>query len=139
MVEIVPASASSQDVSHLISAVAEVERSQRAEDVAAFLALFDQDAVWVTGGGQRLVGYDMIAEFTRRVLPGAMRDGTVTYQPRIVQFITLDVAVTGVDQEYLDLDGSPTTPPTLGRPTYVWIRRNAGWRIIVGQNTAVSP
>ncbi len=138
MVTVIPASAPSQDVAALIQAVAELERSQRSEDVEAFLALFDEGAVWVTGGGRRLIGYGDIAEFTRQVLPGAMQDSTVTYQPRLVQFITPDVALTGVDQEYLDSDGKPTSPATLGRPTYVWIRRPRGWRIIAGQNTTVA-
>jgi ketosteroid isomerase-like protein len=40
----------------LIQRVAELERSQQQEDVDGFLALFDEDAVWVTGGGIRLIG-----------------------------------------------------------------------------------
>jgi len=54
----------------LIALVAEVERAQRAEDVAAFLALFDDNATWVTGGGRRLVGLDEISTFTRAACPG---------------------------------------------------------------------
>ncbi|MGY1603156.1 hypothetical protein [Geodermatophilus sp. SYSU D00815] len=44
-----------------------------------------------------------------------------------------------MDQEHLDADGRPLTPPSLARPTYTWRRDDAGWRIVAGQNTAVAP
>ena len=68
------------DVAALVGLVAELERTQQQEDVDGFLALFDPAAVWVTGGGRRLIGRDVIGEFTRGVLPGAMADGSVTYE-----------------------------------------------------------
>ncbi len=115
--------------------VAELERTQRAEDVDGFVALFDADAVWVTAGGKRLVGRDEIAAFTRKVLPGAFADGTVRYDVQHIRFITADVAVTAVTSEYLTSDGEPLAPRQRGLPTYVWHRRGGQWRIAVGQNT----
>ena len=131
--------ASGVDSARLIELVAELERSQLAEDVDAFLALFDPEAVWVTGGGKRLVGLDEIAAFTRAVLPG-WRDGggSATYVVRHVRFLTPDIAVTSVDQEYLDTDGLPYSPRQRGLPTYTWRRHGSDWRIVNGQNTAVS-
>lgn len=134
---ITPTDTSATDVQQLVARVAELERSQQTEDVDGFLALFDADAVWVTGGGQRLVGRDAIAAFTRKVLPGAMADGTVRYDVEHVLFITPDVALTGVNQEYLSSDGQPLAPPQQGRPSYVWRRRNGVWLLICGQNTGV--
>ena len=73
-----PKDASPDAVAALTELVAVIQHVQRTEDVDGFLALFDADAVWVTGAGSRLVGLDVIADFTRQVLPGAMVDGSVT-------------------------------------------------------------
>jgi uncharacterized protein (TIGR02246 family) len=55
--------------------VARLQAAQQAEDVAGFMALFAEDAVWTTAHGKRFVGRDTIRAFTETVLPGAMRDG----------------------------------------------------------------
>jgi uncharacterized protein (TIGR02246 family) len=121
-----------EDVEALVERVAELGRTQQQEDVQGFLSLFDPVAVWVTGGGQRLIGLDVISDFTRTVLPGAMSDGSVTYDVEHVLFISPDVVLTGVRQQYFDLDGHPTSA---GLPSYVWRRTDGVWRIIAGQNT----
>lgn len=128
-----PAESSQIDITTLLERVAELERTQQQEDVEGFLALFDSLAVWVTGGGKRLIGLDIISDFTRAVLPGAMSDGSVKYAVEHILFISPDVALTGVRQQYVDLEGNPTSA---GLPSYVWHRTNQGWKIIVGQNTA---
>lgn len=130
-----PENAPSDDVEALVDLVAFIEHVQRTENVEAFLSLFDPDAVWVNGAGSRLVGLDVIADFTRQVLPGAMADGSVTYDVDHIRFITPDIALTGVNQEYTDPDGTPLEPRSLGRPTYVWSRYRDSWRIVAGQNT----
>ncbi|GAA0397660.1 hypothetical protein Acor_83560 [Acrocarpospora corrugata] len=138
MYSVAPEGASSRDVSRLVELVAVVERTQRAEDVEGFLALFDPGAVWVTGGGRRLIGLDTIAAFTRSVLPGAMADASVRYEVEHIQFFTPDIALTGVRQEYLDAGGKPLTPRSLGLPTYLWRRGADGdWSMVAGQNTGV--
>lgn len=136
MVSVTPAAHSSEDVAALIGRVAELERSQRTEDVEGFLALFEPDAVWVTGGGKRLIGLDVIADFTRQVLPGAMRDGSVRYEVVHVTFIRPDIALTNVHQQYTDLDGNPADG-MVGAPSYLWSKRDGLWRIAAGQNTTV--
>ena len=130
-----PEDASPDDVAALIELVAVIEQVQRTEDADGFLALFDADAVWVTGAGLRLVGLDVIADFTRQVLPGAMVDGSVTYDVDHIRFITPDLALTGVNQEYTDVTGETLDPRSLGRPTYIWVRSGNSWRIVAGQNT----
>jgi uncharacterized protein (TIGR02246 family) len=134
MPTVVPEGAPADLVETLTARVAELERTQQQEDVDGFLALFDEDAVWVTGGGRRLVGLPVIAEFTRQVLPGAMTDGSVTYVVDHVLVIADDVVLTGVNQQYVDLAGHPTGA---GLPTYVWRRRHGSWLIVSGQNTGV--
>lgn len=132
-----PPGSPAADVDELVARVAELERTQRAEDVDGFLALFDDDAVWVSGGGVRLIGLATIAAFTRQVLPGAFETGSVRYEVEHIRFITPDVALTGVNQEYLTTEGEPLTPPEQGRPSYIWHRSHGQWRIGAGQNTAV--
>ena len=128
-----------QDVRELVARVAELERCQRDEDINGFLALFAPGAVWVTGGGRRLIGLDVIGEFTRSVLPGAMSTGSVRYDVENIAFIRPDVALTGVRQEYLDLAGRPLEPPSIGSPSYIWSKTGADWLIVAGQNTGVLP
>lgn len=132
-----PLDASAANVEELIARVAELERAQRTEDVDGFMALFDDHAVWVSGGGVRLIGRHTIAEFTKKVLPGAFIDGSVRYEVEHIAFITPDVALTGVNQEYLATDGQPLSPRQEGRPSYIWQRRDEQWLIVSGQNTAV--
>jgi len=134
---ITPPDSPAADVDQLLARVAELERSQRAEDVDGFLALFDHDAVWVSGGGVRLIGLATIAAFTREVLPGAFKTGTVRYEVEHIRFITPDVALTSVNQEYLTIEGEPLEPPQKGRPSYIWHRRDGRWTIASGQNTGV--
>jgi uncharacterized protein (TIGR02246 family) len=136
MVTVFPTTTPTADVDALIGLVAELRRTQREEDVEGFLALFAPDATWVNGAGQRLVGREKIAAFTRRVLPGAMAGGTVDYTVEHVRVLAPDLALTGVRQEYLDAEGGSLG---LGSPTYVWRREPAGWRIVVGQNTTYEP
>jgi uncharacterized protein (TIGR02246 family) len=131
---VIPPDAPASDVEALAARVAELERSQRQEDCQGFLALFDPAATWVTGGGRRLIGREAISEFTRQVLPGAFVDGSVDYTVRVVSFISPHVALTGVDQQYVDGDNRPAGA---GRPSYVWRRVDGDWLIVAGQNTAV--
>jgi uncharacterized protein (TIGR02246 family) len=122
------------DVEALVALVAEIERTQRGEDVDGFLALFDPEAVWVTGGGLRLVGLEDIDSFTRQVLPGAMASRSVTSVVAHVSFLAPDVALTGVDQQYFDPSGQPTSSGCL---TYIWRREEHGWKLAAAQNTAI--
>lgn len=131
-----PPDASEHDTRALVDLVAQLERAQRQEDVEGFLSLFDPSAVWVNGAGRRLIGLEAISEFTRQVLPGGMRGGSVIYAVEHIAFITPDVALTGVRQQYTDGAGSPLEDAA-GSPSYVWRRTGGTWKIVSGQNTAV--
>src|SRR3954452_7825326 len=84
--------------------VARLAHAQQHELVDEFVGLFRPDAIWTTGGGRRLFGRDEIAAFTRRVLPGAMRESTATYRVEQVLFIRPDVAAVKVRQQPIALD-----------------------------------
>lgn len=117
--------------------VAALQTAQQNEDVEGFVSLFHPDAMWVTGGGRRLIGRDEIAEFTAQVLPGAMRDSTQAYDVVHVVFVRPDVAVVAVRQRYVSHDGEPLGGEPEGRPTYVMAKDDDDrWRIVAGQNTA---
>lgn len=115
--------------------VAELQRAQQQEDVDGFMGLFTPDAVWVTGHGKRLTGRDEIDGFTRKVLPGAMKDSTATYEVVHVSFVRPDVAVVNVRQRPVTHDGKPLEGRPEGRPVYVMVEEGGGWKIAAAQNT----
>jgi uncharacterized protein (TIGR02246 family) len=92
-------------------------------------------AVWVTAHGRRLTGRDEIHAFTRRVLPGAMKDSTARYEVVNVSFIRPDVAIVNVEQRPVAHDGEPLEGPPEGRPLYVMTKEGARWKIAAAQNT----
>ncbi|MET8541739.1 SgcJ/EcaC family oxidoreductase [Kitasatospora sp. NPDC004799] len=121
------------DVSAIERVVAAVERSQRAKDPDAFLALFHPEAIWTTAHGKVLLGLDAIAEFTRTVLPAATWDGEVTYEPVHIRFLRPDVAAVKVRQVYRSPEGDSE-----GAPLYVMTRQDDGrWLLHACQNTGV--
>ncbi|MCP3798367.1 SgcJ/EcaC family oxidoreductase [Allokutzneria sp. A3M-2-11 16] len=126
-----------QEIEAIKRVVAEVERVQQNELVEEFIALFREDAIWTTGHGKVLLGRDAIAEFTRKVLPGAMTDSTATYEVVHVLFIRPDVAAVKVRQRYLTLDGQPMPGDSEGAPLYVMTKENGRWGLTACQNTPV--
>jgi uncharacterized protein (TIGR02246 family) len=133
----VEATVDAQDASRRV--VSDLERAQQTESVDDFVALFRVDATWVTGGGHRLIGRDEIAEFTRAVLPGAMRDSTARYNVEHVVIVREGVAVVSVRQIPVALDGHPLEDRPEGRPTLVIVSDASGhWTIVAGQNTLVA-
>ncbi|WP_405892297.1 SgcJ/EcaC family oxidoreductase [Streptomyces sp. NBC_00104] len=121
------------DIKAIEEVVATVERTQRAKDAEGFLALFHPEALWTTGHGKVLVGFDAIAEFTRAVLPGTGWDGEVTYEAIHTQFLRPDVAAVKVRQVYHSAEGD-----TEGAPLYVMTKQDDGtWLLHACQNTEV--
>ena len=95
------------EVAAIEERVAELEKAQQQESVEDFVGLLAAQAVWVTGGGRRLTGRDEIHAFTKKVLPGAMKDSTATYEVVHVSFVRPDVAVVNVRQRPVTHDGEP--------------------------------
>ncbi|MFE1290270.1 SgcJ/EcaC family oxidoreductase [Streptomyces sp. NPDC058751] len=121
------------DIKAIEEVVATVECTQRAKDAEGFLALFRPDALWTTGHGKVLIGFDAIAEFTRTVLPSADRDGEVTYEAVHAQFLRPDVVAVKVRQIHHSPEGD-----TEGAPLYVMTRQDDGrWLLHACQNTEV--
>ncbi|WP_051571722.1 SgcJ/EcaC family oxidoreductase [Cryptosporangium arvum] len=118
------------DIEAIKQVIAAVERSQNNEDPDEFLALFRDDAIWTTGGGKRLFGLEEIAAFTRQVLPGGMKDASVTFELEHVLFIRPDVAAVKVRQIYRTAEG-----PDVGTPLWVLAEENGRWLLTACQNT----
>jgi uncharacterized protein (TIGR02246 family) len=125
------------DIQAIRQVVATLEHAQQNELVDEFVSLFRRDAIWTTGGGRRLTGRDEIAAFTKRVLPGAMKDSTATYEVLHVLFIRPDVVAVRVRQRPVTHAGAPIPGQNEGSPLYVMSREGGDWMIVAGQNTAV--
>jgi len=128
------------DLKAIHDVVASIQRTQRSEAVEGFLQLFDERAIWTTGGGVRLVGLPAIRAFTQRVLPGAMKDlqGT-TYRVTHVELLRRDVAAVQVAQTYADNDGVPLSENAEAVPLYVMVKNDGRWLLAASQNTRVPP
>ncbi|MCG6500067.1 SgcJ/EcaC family oxidoreductase [Kitasatospora sp. A2-31] len=116
--------------------VAEVEHAQHNELVDRFLSVFRrQDPVWTTGHGKRLSGFEEIAAFTRKVLPGAAAESTAVYDVERVLFLRPDVAAVNVRQQPVRHDGTRIADRPEGRPFYLLVKEDGTWRIGAAQNT----
>src|SRR3954451_6187602 len=82
---------------------ATLQHAQQNELPEEFIDLFRADAICTTAHGRRLDGRAEIAEFTRRVLPGAMTGSTATYEVVQVLFIRPDVAAVKVRERPVTL------------------------------------
>lgn len=124
---------SEAEIDAIKQVVAAVEHSQNNELPDEFAGLFRHDAFWTTGGGKRLYGRDAISEFTHRVLPGGMRDATVSFEVEHVLFIRDDVAAVKVRQVYRSAEGTET-----GTPLFVMSKEDGRWWLAACQNTGVT-
>jgi len=117
--------------------VGQFEHAQQNELPEQFIALFRADAIWTTAHGKLLLGRDEIAAFTRRVLPGAMKEATAAYDVAHVVFIRPDVAAVKVRQRPITHGGEPIAGRNEGTPMLVMAKDNGAWRIVAAQNTEV--
>ncbi|WP_220729800.1 SgcJ/EcaC family oxidoreductase [Streptomyces radicis] len=119
------------EIEAILRVVAAVEHAQNNELPDAFLELFRADAIWTTGGGQRLFGRDAIAAFTHRVLPGGMRGMSVAFELEHVLFIRPDVAAVKLRQLYRTSEGTD-----VGTPLWILAKEDGHWRLTACQNMA---
>lgn len=124
-----------RDITAIEERVAELQSAQQTENVEGFISLFTPEAVWVTAHGKRLTGRDEIHDFTKKVLPGAMKDSTATYEVDHISFVRDDVAVVNVHQQPITHDGEPLDGAPHGSPVYVMAKEEGEWKISAGQNT----
>jgi uncharacterized protein (TIGR02246 family) len=135
------------DIEAIKQVVATVQHATQNELVEEFLGLFRPDAIWTTGGGQRLFGRDEIAAFTRQVLPGGMKGLTITMEVTHVLFIRADVTAVKVRQIYtsneraeaeaLGFAGQPNESEGEGTPLFVMAKEEEQWLLVACQNTGV--
>lgn len=116
--------------------VSELQRAQQQENADDFMSLFTPDAVWVTAHGKRLTGRGEVHDFTRKVLPGAMKDSTARYEVVHTSFVRLDVVMVNVRQRPITHDGESLGGPH-GSPVYVMAKEEGEWKIAAAQNTRI--
>ncbi|MEU6482956.1 SgcJ/EcaC family oxidoreductase [Streptomyces sp. NPDC046887] len=144
-----------EDADAITAFVAEVQRAQQAALAEEFLTGFRPDALWTTAHGRRLIGFDTIADFTRKVLPPtADSDITATYEVEHILFIREDIAAVKIRQRPVTRDGrfldevfhGHPDPSALveahpdglpGSPLYILAKDGGVWRIAAAQNTVV--
>lgn len=124
------------DTTEIEKLVATVQHAQQNELAEEFINLFREDAIWTTAHGKRLTGRDEIASFTRKVLPGAAKEATATYEVAHVLFIRPDVAAVKIRQRPVTPAGEPLDQNE-GSPLYILSKEDGEWKIAAGQNTIV--
>jgi uncharacterized protein (TIGR02246 family) len=125
------------DIEAIKQVVATVQHATQNELVEEFVDLFRADAIWTTGGGQRLFGRAEISAFTQQVLPGGMKGLTITMDVTHVLFIRADVAAVKVRQLYTGDDDRPSEDFGEGTPLFVMAKEDERWRLVACQNTGV--
>ncbi len=120
------------DVERFFAAFAEAHAR---EDVEAYIALFADDAVWVTSRGVCYRGRKRLGEYLRRVIPGGLGTGTVRYVVESVHTLAPSVRLAVVEQTYLDSAGNPRDEHARHTHTYVLAASALSLRIAAGQNT----
>ena len=113
----------------------ELADGHRREDVDAYLAVFDPNAVWVTSRGRCFRGRDALDRYPRDVIPGGLGAGSVRYRVESVYPVSNAAAAMVVEQTYTDEDGEPRDAGARHTHTYVVALRDNEWRIVAGQNT----
>lgn len=114
-----------------------LEEAFNAHDAAALSACFAAEASWTNAAGMRLDGRGAIAEFGGRAFQGPLRDAYARYE--VVKLLAIAPGVVGVNVRQIPTDraGRAVDGPR-GAATYVIAREQGSWRIVVGQNNAVT-
>ncbi|MAT07224.1 MAG: DUF4440 domain-containing protein [Acidimicrobiaceae bacterium] len=107
-------------------------------DVEAFLALHDQDAVIVNFGGRRVVGRDALAQAMSEALGSPLADVRTTNDVIDVRLVRPDVAVVSCVKHVRDerADGEPLA--TRGSLTYVLVDHGGAWQVALAQTTPIA-
>ncbi|EPH42923.1 SgcJ/EcaC family oxidoreductase [Streptomyces aurantiacus] len=113
-----------------------LESAFNAHDPIALSEQFAHEASWTNAVGTRLDGREAIAEFSGPAMKGFLRDSYARYD--VVKLLEIAPEVIGVNvrQTPTDSSGNPVDGPH-GVTTYVVARQPDGWKIVVGQNSAV--
>ncbi|MFJ4874886.1 SgcJ/EcaC family oxidoreductase [Streptomyces sp. NPDC088745] len=120
----------------VIRVVKDLQDAFNAHDGDALAAQFGVRASWTNAVGRRLDGREEIAEFSGPALKGFLGDVYARYD--VVKLLAVADGVVGVNvhQTPTDSAGNSVEGPQ-GVTTYVIARQEDGWKIVVGQNSAV--
>ncbi|MFF8280695.1 SgcJ/EcaC family oxidoreductase [Streptomyces lateritius] len=121
----------------VIGVVKDLEKAFNAHDPIALSEQFAQEASWTNAVGTRLDGREAIAEFSGPAMKTFLRDSYARYD--VVKLLELapGLIALNVQQTPTNRSGSPVEGPR-GVTTYVIAQQRDGWKIVVGQNSAVN-
>ncbi|MEU5980066.1 SgcJ/EcaC family oxidoreductase [Streptomyces sp. NPDC047315] len=136
--EVLVVGAVSPQVREAVSGVVKaLEEAFNAKDPSALSEQFAVEASWSNAMGTRLDGREAIAEFSAPALKGFLRDSFARYDVVKLLEVAPGVIAVNVVQTPTDATGGPTDG-LRGSTLYVVAERPEGWKIVAGQNTAVS-
>ncbi|CAM4034520.1 hypothetical protein GCM10009799_22470 [Nocardiopsis rhodophaea] len=113
-----------------------LEKAFNTKDPIALSEQFTPRTSWTNAAGTRLDDRQAIAEFAAPAMKGVLRDAYARYDVVKLFNIAPGVIAANVAQTPTDSSGHPVEGPR-GAAVYVMVRQDDGWKIMVGQNTAV--
>ncbi|MFD3698080.1 SgcJ/EcaC family oxidoreductase [Streptomyces sp. NPDC058646] len=116
--------------------VKDLEEAFNAHDAIALSEQFALEASWTNAVGRRLDSREAIAEFSGPALKGFLRDAYARYDVVKLLEVVPGVIAVNVRQIPTDSSGTPVEGPR-GVTSYVIAQQRDGWKIVVGQNSAV--
>ncbi|GHI82759.1 SgcJ/EcaC family oxidoreductase [Streptomyces xanthophaeus] len=136
--EILVVGAISAEVQAAVTGVVkDLERAFNAHDALALGEQFALEASWTNAMGTRLDGREAITEFSGPALKGFLRDSYARYDVVKLLEIVPGVIAANVHQTPTDSSGNPVEGAR-GVTSYVIAEQPDGWKIVVGQNSAVN-
>ncbi|WP_068929206.1 SgcJ/EcaC family oxidoreductase [Planobispora rosea] len=115
-----------------------LEKAFNAKDPVGLSEQFARRTSWSNAMGTRLDSRTAIAESSAPALKGFLRDSYARYDVVKLLEIAPDTVAVNVAQTPTDSSGDPVEG-VHGAALYVIARREDGWKIVAGQNTAVEP
>ncbi|MFE0422227.1 SgcJ/EcaC family oxidoreductase [Streptomyces sp. NPDC058953] len=136
--EVLVVGALSPRIQEAVSAVVKaLEEAFNTKDPIALGEQFATDASWSNAMGTRLDGRAAITEFSAPALKGFLADSFARYDITKLLEVAPGVVAVNVVQTPTDASGNPVEGPW-GSTLYVIAERPDGWKIVAGQNTAVT-
>ncbi|WP_067825394.1 SgcJ/EcaC family oxidoreductase [Actinomadura kijaniata] len=115
-----------------------LEKAFNAKDPDALGEQYAHDSSWTNAMGRTLGGREEITEFSRPAMKGFLKDSRARYEIVRMLAVAPEVIAVNVAQTPVDASGEPVRAPH-GRALYVIARREDGWKIVAGQNSAIDP
>jgi uncharacterized protein (TIGR02246 family) len=130
--------AAKADAAAIRALVDQAVRAWGKGDGAAYAAVFDDDADYVTFGGMHLKGRGAIAKQHQQLFDTALKGTRLQLRITNLRFLTPNVALTHAVGGILDEPGQTEVAPTRNSlQILVWRKRDGAWRCAALQVTRI--